>query len=274
MKALIKYGVLAVGGYLAYSWYKKREDAKKDIKEVGLPIDIELPTNNMGMEIVKGDILGKPLKDQTSAEINGDGLSLVQKEAFILKRGDVPLFEKGEATFFSADGDTDDVALEAALSEEEGEQGFGDYILYMRAKHAFKDAKCGMQKIAKQFPSQAKLINQIKKDYTEAIYVLIKCRQAQRRGEKGCENIPAVQAAAKKRRNANAKLKAIDPRAVRMIMRQCVKVGKATRGFDSKIASKAKGTFDMNKPMFGTVKPIGMIGRGGKKVKSSMGGWN
>lgn len=274
MKALIKYGVLAVGGYLAYSWYKKRQDAKKDVREVGLPIDVELPTNEMGMEIVKGDILGKPLKEQSAAEINGDNLTIQQKEEFIVKNGDVPLFEEGDGTFFSADGDTDDVALEAALSEEEGEEGFGSYILSMRAKHAFEDAKCGMDKIAKQFPSQAKLISQVKKDYTEAIYVLIKCRKAQRRGEKGCENIPAVQAAAKKRRNANAALKAIDPRAIRMIMRQCAKVGKLKRGFGAKASSRIKGRYglagSLNRPMIGGI--AGMIGR--NKGKSSMNGWD
>lgn len=274
MKGLIKIGLIGVGGYLAYSWYKKRQDAKKDVREVGIPIDVELPTNEMGMEIVKGDEIGKPLKDQTDSEINGDNLTIQQKEEFIVKNGNVPLFEEGDGTFFSADGNTDDVGLEAALSEEEGEEGFGSYILSMRAKHALEDAKCGMDKIAKQFPNQSKIISQVKKDYIEALFVLIKCRQAQKRGEKGCENIPAVQAAAKKRRNANATLKAINPRAVRMIMRQCAKVGKLKRGFGAKASSRIKGRYglagSMSRPMIGGI--AGMIGR--NKGKSSMNGWD
>ena len=274
MKGLIKIGLIGVGGYLAYSWYKKRQEVKKDVREVGEGIPVALPTNEMGMEIVKGDVIGKPLKDQTDSEINGEGLTIQQKEAFIDKNGNVPLFEEGDGTFFSADGDTDDVALEAALAEEDGEEGFGSYILSMRAKHALEDSKCGMEKILQKFPSQAKTINQVKKDYIEALYVLVKCRQAQKRGEKGCENIPAVRAAAKKRREANASLKAINPRAVRMIMRQCAKVGKLKRGFGAKASSRIKGRYgmaaNMSRPMLGGI--AGMMGR--NKSKSSMNGWD
>jgi len=272
MKGLIKIGLIGVGGYLAYSWYKKRQDAKKDVREVGLPIDVELPTNEMGMEITKEDISEPPLKDQTAAEINGDNLTIEEKEAFIVKNGDVPLFEEGDGTFFSADGDTDDVALEAALSEEEGEEGFGSYILSMRAKDVAEDAKCGLKKLKERFPEKAEEINDIRKKHIEALYVLVKCRRAQRRGETGCENIPAVKAAAQKRRDANARLKAIDPRAVRMYMRQCAKVGKIKRGFGAKVASRVKGRFSQAMDRSGRFQ----LGGGGfaNKGKSSMNGWD
>jgi hypothetical protein len=272
MKGLVKIGLIGVGGYLAYSWYKKRQDAKKDSREIGVPIDVELPTNEMGMEIIKGDIMEepsmkkseKPLRLQTAAEINGDNLTIEQKEAYIEQMGKVPLFEAGEGTFFSADGDTDDVGLEAALAEEDGEQGFGAYILSMRANNAYEDFKCGIKRLRRRFPQHLYLIDDVRKKYIEALYVLIKCKRAQERGEKGCQNIPAVQAAAKKRRAANATLKGINPRAVRMVMRICAKLGKKKRGVGAKVAStqslksRTKGRF--GKAMTRSVRSSSMNG--------------
>jgi hypothetical protein len=273
MKGLIKIGLIGVGGYLAYSWYKKRQEVKEEAREVGLPIDVEspidveLPTNDMGMPLVKGDIMGeKPLKDQTAAEINGDNLTIEQKEAYIEKMGKVPLFEEGDGTFFSADGDTDDVALEAALSEEDGEQGFGAYILSMRANNAYEDFKCGIKRLKRRFPQHLYLIDDVRKKYIQALYVLIKCKRAQARGEKGCENIPAVQAAAKKRRDANATLKGINPRAVRTVMRICAKLGRKKRGFGAKVASTQSLKY-RTKGRYGLAPSIG-------RSKSSMNGWD
>ena len=179
----------------------------------------------------------KELSQQTDSEIRGDELTTNQKESYIEKYGDVPIFDE-ETKFFGADGKTDNLGLQAALSEEEGEQGFGSYITSMRLKHLSQDSKCTISKLKKMFPLSSKALDSIRKNQIDSLYVLTKCRIAQRRGEKNCSKLAAVRQAAKKARMANSALEAINPRAVRKITKDCAAIGKQRRGFGAKASVK------------------------------------
>jgi hypothetical protein len=253
MKNLVKYGLIAVGGYLAYSWYKKNKSSSPQSSTE------ELPTNEMGMPIVREDI-EKPLSAQSDEEIRGDGLTIKEKEAYIVANGDIPILEQGDSTFFNADGQTDDAIMEAAMAEEEGEEGFGIIASELKAKDILEDAKCGFKSLKNKFRDAE--YNEIEKDHINSLFVLVKCRQAQRKGEMGCENLPVVQEAAAKRRKLSKRLKAKNPTAVKAIMRRCLREGKKKRA--------TRNPFNTSVSM--TKRPMSISAMmGGSKYKSADG---
>jgi hypothetical protein len=224
MKAIVKYGLIAVGGYLAYSWYKKSKKTA-DSKDLNAGVDIDSATE-------------PPLVEQTDEEIRGDGLTTEEKEQYIIANGDISVLDPSDETFFNADANTDDTIMEAAMAEEEGEEGFGVVASELKAKDLLEDSKCGFKALKSQFGDSE--YDKIEKDHIDSLFVLVKCRQAQRKGELGCEDLPVVKEAAKKRRTASARLKAKNPTAVRAIMRRCLREGKEKRAKRNPFVVRAK----------------------------------
>ena len=106
--SIIKLGLLAVGGYLAYDWYKKRNASKSVVISSSAATD--------------GEYSNVPFSEQPESVQMGDHLSTTQKESYILINGNLSVFSGGD--YASADGDTDNLMLETALAEQDGEEGF------------------------------------------------------------------------------------------------------------------------------------------------------
>ena len=73
---IIKIGLLAVGGYLAYDWYKKRNATKA----LGEPLGI----GSVGTDEEDSEI---PFSEQPESVQMGDHLSKTQKESYIFING-------------------------------------------------------------------------------------------------------------------------------------------------------------------------------------------
>lgn len=230
MKSLVKLGLIAAGGYLAYDWYKKR-NSKKGGVAIGAPTGIDAQYENV------------PFTEQPESVQMGDHLTISQKEQYILENGNVSVFSGDSMS--SADGDTDNVVLEAALAEEDGEEGFGaaqtigmtleqhnSAIADSTPANILKDHKCLLSKMKEKFPETD--WDSIHKDHVDSLYVSVKCQKSKEKGEVGCEKTGAAQKAAAKGKRASDKIKAKNPQAVAAILKGCIRERRAPKGIGIK----------------------------------------
>jgi hypothetical protein len=196
---------VAIGGYFAYDWYKKRNAAKSK----GSEALAENPT--------EAKYEGVPFAEQPESVQMGDHLSLSEKESYIIANGNTSVF--AGAGMSSADGDTDDTILEAALGEEDGAEGVDAVIEDTTFSNVMKDSKCMIDKFAAKFPKTD--WGAVYADQVDALYVSTKCMKAEREGDKSCQNSEAVKKVAEKGRKSSEKMKERNPKAVAAILKGC-----------------------------------------------------
>ena len=201
--SIIKLGLLAVGGYLAYDWYKKRNAAKSVVISSSAAID--------------GEYSNVPFSEQPERVQLGDHLSIAQKEQYILENGNISVFSGG--VFASADGNTDNVMLEMALAEQDGEEGLDTAMLDTTPSSVLKDSKCALDKMKAKFPDTD--WGAVYEDQVTSLYVAVKCQIALLKGDLDCDSTPAAKKAAKMGERASDKMKERNPKAVAAILRGC-----------------------------------------------------
>jgi hypothetical protein len=246
---IIKIGLLAVGGYLAYDWYKKRNATKA----LGEPLGI----GSVGTDEEDSEI---PFSEQPESVQMGDHLSKTQKESYIFINGNLSVFSGGD--YASADGDTDNLMLETALAEQDGEEGFDTALVDTTPSNVLKDSKCALNKMKEKFPDTD--WDAVYEDQLTSLYVAVKCQVAKSKGDLSCDDTVAARKAARMGARASDKMKERNPRAIAAILKGC----KRRRRRDEK--GKARG-IGHGRPMDDLAKPNFTKGRptsAGESVES------